>query len=220
MAYSYDDFVNAANKSGMLGQFSQQDLETAQKYPEFGMSILSLKKDYHNAGTAEQKALANEAANQLRSSYGNYTGGTNGGKYYSQGKIPGQIDSVLDSMQNYGSFSYDPAQPTYENQYAQKQADVLDSIVNRDPFSWSKETDPLWSSYKKSYLREGDRATSNALAQAAAASGGRASSYAAGAAAQAGNYYATQLNDVILTHVVLVEILVVRLIVQRRNDVV
>ena len=81
MPYSYDDFLSAATSSGLLGEFSQADLETAKKYPEFGLSILSLKRDYHDAATDEQKLLANEAANQLRSSYGNYMGGSDGGSY-------------------------------------------------------------------------------------------------------------------------------------------
>lgn len=199
MPYSYNDFLNAATSSGLLGEFSQADLETAQRYPEFGLSILSLKRDYHDAATDEQKLLANEAANQLRSSYGNYRGGADGGSYYSQGKIPGQIDAILDQINNFGSFTFDQEAPVYDNQYAEQQQALLDAILNRPDFSWSKETDPQWSSYKKSYLREGDRATANALAQASAASGGRASTAAITAATQAGDYYATQLNDIIPT---------------------
>lgn len=199
MPYSYDDFLSAATSSGLLGEFSQADLETAQRYPEFGLSILSLKKDYHDAATDEQCLLANEAANQLRSSYGNYRGGDDGSRYYSQGKIPGQIDAILDQINNFGSFSFDQEAPVYDNQYAEQQQALLDAILNRPDFTWSKETDPLWGSYKKSYLREGDRATANALAQASAASGGRPSTAAVTAATQAGDYYATQLNDIIPT---------------------
>ena len=199
MPYSYDDFLSAATSSGLLGEFSQADLETAQRYPEFGLSILSLKKDYHDAATDEQRLLANEAANQLRSSYGNYRGGDDGSRYYSQGKIPGQIDAILDQINNFGSFSFDQEAPVYDNQYAEQQQAILDAILNRPDFTWSKETDPLWGSYKKSYLREGDRATANALAQASAASGGRPSTAAVTAATQAGDYYATQLNDIIPT---------------------
>lgn len=199
MPYSYDDFLSAATSSGLLGEFSQADLETAQRYPEFGLSILSLKKDYHDAATDEQRLLANEAANQLRSSYGNYRGGDDGSRYYSQGKIPGQIDTILDQINNFGSFSFDQEAPVYDNQYAEQQQALLDAILNRPDFTWSKETDPLWGSYKKSYLREGDRATANALAQASAASGGRPSTAAVTAATQAGDYYATQLNDIIPT---------------------
>lgn len=198
MAYTYDDFVNAANQSGLMGQFSQDDLNLAQKYPEFGLSVLSLKKDYNNATTAEQRLLANQAANELRKSYGNYSGGADGGSFRLESKLNRRADDLLDQLGSFGSFSYDEA-PTYENAFAQQQKDLLDRILNREDFAWSKETDPQWSSYKKSYLREGDRATANALAQASAASGGRPSSYAVNAATQAGDYYATKLNDVIPT---------------------
>ncbi|WP_297232204.1 hypothetical protein [uncultured Flavonifractor sp.] len=199
MAYTYDDFLAAAGSSGLLGEFSRADLDTAMKYPEFGLSILSLKKDFRDATTDEQRLLANEAANQLRSSYGNYMGGGDGGSFYSQGKIPGQIDSVLDQIDGFGSFSFDQEAPVYDNKYAEQQQALLDAILNREDFSWNKEDDPQWSSYKKSYLREGDRATQNALAQASAASGGRASTAAVTAASQAGDYYASKLNDIIPT---------------------
>lgn len=106
---------------------------------------------------------------------------------------------MLDQINNFGSFSFDQDAPVYNNQYAEQQQALLDAIINRPDFSWSKETDPQWSSYKKSYLREGDRATANALGQAAAASGGRPSTAAVTAATQAGDYYATQLNDIIPT---------------------
>lgn len=198
MAYTYDDFVKAANQSGLMGQFSQDDLNLAQKYPEFGLSVLSLKKDYNNAATAEQRLLANQAANELRKSYGNYSGGADGGSFRLESKLNRRSDDLLGQIGSFGSFSYDEA-PTYENAFAQQQKDLLDRILNREDFSWSKETDPQWSSYKKSYLREGDRATANALAQASAASGGRPSSHAVNAATQAGDYYATKLNDVIPT---------------------
>lgn len=198
MAYTYDDFVKAANQSGLMGQFSQDDLNLAQKHPEFGLSVLSLKKDYNNATTAEQRLLANQAANELRKSYGNYSGGADGGRFRLESKLNRRSDDLLDRLGSFGSFSYGEA-PTYENTFAQQQKDLLDRILNREDFSWSKETDPQWSSYKKSYLREGDRATANALAKASAASGGRPSSYAVNAATQAGDYYATKLNDVIPT---------------------
>lgn len=197
-SYTYDDFLNAVNSSGLLHEFSQADLDTAREHPEFGLSILSLKQDYHNATTDEQRLLANEAANQLRNSYGNYSGGDDGGYYIDQGKIPGQVDNILDEIYNFGDFSYGSA-PTYSNAYAQQQQQLLNDILNRPDFSYDRESDPVWHSYRQSYLREGDRATANALAQASAASGGRPSSYAATAASQAGDYYNAQLQDVIPT---------------------
>jgi len=199
MTPTYNDFLKAAQGSGLMGQFSREDLATAQKYPEFGLSILSLKKDYQGAGSDEQRLLINTAANELRRSYANYSGGPDGSQYISGGKIPGQIDTVLDKIGSFGPFDYQQDAPVYENKYAKQQQELLDAILDRPEFSWSKETDPQWAPYKKEYLREGDRATQNALAQASAASGGRPSSFAMTAAGQAGDYYATKLSDIIPT---------------------
>ncbi len=219
MAYSYDDFVSAASKAGLMGEFSQADLSLAQRHPEAGMSILGFKQDIHRAKTPEAKQLAHSAAEEIRKSYGNYTGGADGSQYKSAGKIPGQADTVLDQIYSFqpaenpyrtqyqdaldkvtgfGDFSFGAA-PTYENQYQEQQKALLDAIINREDFSWDKDTDPLWPVYKKEYLREGERATADALGQAAAASGGRPSTYAVSAATQAGDYYAAKLNDIIPT---------------------
>lgn len=196
MAYTYDDFQKAASGSNV--NFSQYDLDLAKKYPEFGMSVLDLKKQYAGATTAEQRALINAKANQLRSSYGNYTAGADGSQYVSDGKYAPKIDEALDKIGSFKPFTYDSA-PSYENRFQQKQQELLDAALKRDPFSWSKETDPQYSSYKKTYLREGERATADALAKASAASGGRPSSFAVNAATQAGDYYATKLSDAIPT---------------------
>lgn len=253
MAYTYDNFVSAANAAGLMNQFSEQDLQIAQRNPEFGLSLLSLLKDNSNATTAEQQLLATEAANQLRKSYGVYNTGTLGTDSAYAGSYGTQINDLMDQIKNYGSFDYanqDEYQKlldqvsgygsfnysgesaykdamdkvsnygsySYDNQgeyqklleqitsygpfnYANQSSyqQLLDSIVNQTPFSYDLQSDPSWGSYKKAYMREGDRASANALAQASAASGGRASSYAMTAAQQAGNYYAGQLADIIPT---------------------
>lgn len=199
MAYTQNDFQKKLAESGLADKFSKWDMDTAMQHPDFGMSILSAKQDYNSAATPEQKLLANERANALRRHYGYYSGGSDGSQYISTGRLPGQIDGKLEEIGSFGSFDYGQDAPSYNNAYAGEQRRLLDSIINRPEFSWSKETDPQWSSYKKSYLREGERATADALGQASAASGGRPSSYAVSAATQAGDYYATKLNDVIPT---------------------
>lgn len=190
MAYTYDNFISAANAAGLRNAFSEQDLQIAQRNPEFGLSLLSLLKDNSNASTAEQQLLATEAANQLRKSYGAYNTGTMGTDSAYAGSYGTQINDLMDQINNYGSYNYGN-QDSYQA--------LLDSIVNQQPFSYDLQSDPSWGSYKKAYMREGDRASANALAQASAASGGRASSYALTAAQQAGNYYAGQLADIIPT---------------------
>ena len=113
--------------------------------------------------------------------------------YDPQGKTAQGVNSTRDAIGGYKAFTYDD----YDNQYSSRQNEMLDNILNRPDFSWSKDEDPMWGTYKKSYLREGDRAQSNAMARAAAMSGGRPSSFAVTAASQAGDYYASRLNEII-----------------------
>lgn len=185
MAYTYDDFLKAAGTSGVMDRFSQDDLTVAQRNPEYGLSMVSLMKDVSGAKTPEQRLLATETANQLRKNYGVYGSGSTYASSHGS-----QIQDLMDQVNNYGSFNYG-------NQNAYQQ--LLDSVANQQPFRYEASEDPTYGSYKKAYLREGDRAAANALAQASAASGGQASSYAVQAAQQANNYYAGQLADIIPT---------------------
>lgn len=206
--YSFSDFQKAANKAGVLNSFDANDLDFAQKYPEFGLSMISLYRDLGNAKTNEQKLLATEAMNQLRKNYGSYWTGESGNRSYAT-SYGSQIADAMDAVNNYGDY-----ESAYEKQiqnalkkitgygdfkYGNEKGyqNLLKQLTERKSFSYNPATDPLYASYKKMYNREGDRAAANALAQAAAATGGVPSSYAATAATQAGNYYAAQLADMI-----------------------
>lgn len=167
MAYTYDDFLTEAKAAGMSDRFSQNDLLTAQKNPEYGISLLGLMKDVANSTTDEQRLIATEAANQLRKNYGVYNTGSKSADYSYASSYGSVIDDLMGKIKNYGSFSYDPKEDT------------------------------TYSAIKKQYMREGERASDNAMTQAAAASGGVPSSYAVTAAQQAGNYYAGQLGDML-----------------------
>lgn len=209
--YTYDDFQKAMQSSGLGGQFSDADLKLAQRNPDAGMSILKYKQDYKNAATDEARALANLGAEGIRSSYGGYTGGQRGANFYLDPLSPKDFQSsaaptyknnyadtisgLLDKQLGYGSYSYGEAQPEYNNRYDATIQDLLGQIVNRKDFSYDPENDQLYSQYRKQYTREGQRATQDALGAAAAASGGIPSSYAVNAAAQAGDYYASQMTD-------------------------
>lgn len=197
---TYKDILDQIQGSGQ--SWSQWDLDTAKAHPEFGASMLSYKSDWYNAKDQAGRTAANAAAENLRRQYGNYLGGPDGSKYYGLGASPGgyqsgyksRISEILDKMGDYGEHSYDPA-PVYDNRYQQKLDELLGKVQSYGPFSWSKETDPSYSAYAKQYRREGQRATQDALAQAAAMTGGNVSSAAMTAASQAGDYYAGQLAD-------------------------
>lgn len=180
MAYSYDDFIKAANNEGMMDRFTEDDLKIAQTSPEYGISMLSLHKDAANATTEDARLLAQEAMNQLRTNYSGQIAGTPSSTYQQK------INEILDKISGVGSFQYDK-----EDAYQQK----LNQVINQQPFTYDHENDPLFGAVKKTYLREGDRATENTLAKVAAANGGAVPTSAVTAATQAGDYYAAQLTD-------------------------
>ncbi len=79
--------------------------------------------------------------------------------------------------------------------YTDEVRQALQNLANFREFSYSPESDPLYSSYRKQYLREGDRAARDTMGSAAALTGGMPSSWAVSAAQQAQNYYNAQLTD-------------------------
>ena len=163
MGYTYNDFLTKANNEGLIKQFTENDLQIAQKNPEFGFSMLSVMRDANNATTTEQKLLATEVANQLRSSYGSFT-----------------------APASSGGFQY-----ANENAYQKALADAM----NVGQFQYDAQKDPTYAAYEKAMLREGERASANAIARASAMTGGVPSSYAVTAAQQAQNYYGAQIAD-------------------------
>lgn len=167
MTYTYDDFLKAANKEGMMNLFSDEDLKLAQEHPEYGISMLSLHKDAANATTDDARLLASEAMKQLRSNYA-------------------PVTAPAAQPAGTGSFVYD-------NEAAYKEA--LGAVLNGKPFEYNHETDPTYGAFAKTYLREGQRATEDTLARVAAANGGAVPTSAVTAATQAGDYYAAQLAD-------------------------
>lgn len=83
----------------------------------------------------------------------------------------------------------------YKSPYSAQIEALMKQLLNREAFSYDYSTDPIYLQYAQSYNKEGQRASQDAMAQAAALTGGLPSSYAVTAANQAGNYYASALND-------------------------
>lgn len=131
--YTYDDFLKAAQAQGWSqgSGFSDADWDLAQKNADAGMSILNAKKDYLSASTAEEKRRANQLAEQIRSQYGHYTGGTTGGQFYLNQPSPGSFEMEKEKP----SFSYDlendPVYQAYQKQYAREgQRAAQDTLGN------------------------------------------------------------------------------------------
>lgn len=163
--HSYEDFIKQARAAGLLDSFSQADLRLAAAKPEAGLSILSYKQDYRNASTDEARALANAGAEKVRREYGSYLGGSDGSQY-----IPLETEN------------------DYVNQMEGGSARTAGS-------DFGAQATKLWTDYRKQYLREGERAYQNSLGEAAANTGGIASTAAVAAAQQAQNYYGAKAAD-------------------------
>lgn len=176
MAYTYDDFVSAAQGAGLYDSFSQDDLIIAQKSPEYGLSMLKLQQDANSATTPEQKLLVQEALNQLRTTYTGSATPTSAAT-----AAPTSTGTTTASGYSYGN------QDAYDK--------ALQGVTGFGDYSYDKGTDPLFGQMKDSYLTDIDTAKDKLMGSQAVTGGSQAPSYAGAAAGQSGNYYGTRLND-------------------------
>lgn len=169
--YTYDDYLKKKQEYGFAdGEISDADDRLAQYNPDAGMALLGYKNDWLTASNDSAKAMAHAAAEDIRSRYGNYSGGGNGGSFTPTGTA--QYEDPWETA----------VQSTIKNMQKRK-------------FEWSPETDPSAKYYTDMYRREGERAMKDTLGTVAATTGGIPSSYATAAAAQQRNYYAQALTD-------------------------
>lgn len=83
----------------------------------------------------------------------------------------------------------------YSSQYQGEIENILDSILNRDKFSYDLNADQLYQQYKDSYMRQGDLAMRDTMGSASALTGGYGSTYAQNVGSQAYDGYLSRLND-------------------------
>lgn len=192
-AYTYDDFVNAANNAGMLGAFSQDDLTISQKSPEYGLSLLKLQQDAAKATTSEQKLLAQEAVNQLRKTYTALPVTTATSAAVPATSAPAspatESDTASSAIADTGS-NY-----TYSGENAYQKA--LEGVTGYQPYSYDHKTDTTYGQISDAYLADNEATQDQLLGSAAVSGDGSAPSYAGAAAGQSANYYAGKLNDII-----------------------
>jgi peptidoglycan hydrolase-like protein with peptidoglycan-binding domain len=74
---------------------------------------------------------------------------------------------------------------------------LIKQLMDRGPFSYDINNDPLWEMYKDQATTQGKMAMMDTMGQVAALSGGYSNSYAQAAGQQAYNAYLQQLNQMI-----------------------
>lgn len=149
----------------------------------------SNSKAWWSADDTERERLhaANEALARLLNG-GNGTVGFDPETGYWSGDA-GQKQQLL-------QFAFGGA-PSYTSRYDEKLNELVDQILNRDPFSYDAENDPLYRFYQDKYQRNGDKAMRDTLGAQAARTGGLSSSYAGSVAQQSYNDYMQGLNDIV-----------------------
>ena len=85
--------------------------------------------------------------------------------------------------------------PAYTSKYDDLIDSNLNSILNREKFSYNPNSDALYQQYKDSYTRNGQKAMKDTMGNAALLTGGYGNSYAVTAGQQAYNNYMQQLAD-------------------------
>lgn len=190
--YSWVHYAGQANDPTYVEQNrgSWGNADNAWTSDEDWNAIQSYKQQYEQAkavGDTAGMEAAHAAAEKLRGQYG-YSGGADGSAYLPTMAYTGVYSRNEDDGGGYGSSGY-------LSRYQARIDALADAILNRDPFSYDKEQDPLYQQYKDTYTRAGQRGMQDTLAQVSARTGGLASSYAESAAQQTYNNYMAQLAD-------------------------
>lgn len=82
-------------------------------------------------------------------------------------------------------------------QYGQQMQEALDAIRKRKKFSYDLNGDALYQQYKDKYVQQGKQAMQDTMGQAAALTGGYASTYSQAVGQQQYDAYLQNLNDVV-----------------------
>ena len=85
----------------------------------------------------------------------------------------------------------------YQSQWQGKLDELMNSIMNRDKFSYDLDGDALYQQYKDKYIQQGKLAMADTMGQAAAMTGGYGNSYAQAVGQQAYQGQLDNLNDIV-----------------------
>lgn len=165
---------NALSKQGYQvsgsGVYDDQTLEAVKRYQQ--------KTGQTVSGNADDATL--------RSLYG-----TPSAKYEG-GYIPG---AHVNSAEQYLKTLQSQKPGDYSGKYTRQAEELLGQIINRKPFSYDANSDPLYQIYKERYIMGGQRAMENAMGQAAQLTGGYGNTYAQTVGQQQYQQYMEGLND-------------------------
>ena len=143
--------------------------------------IIQQKKNYNSAkdsGNIKAMKEANEKANHIRMSHGNYDGGNDGSEYNTKHNNYEVRNSV-----------------GYKSPYDADIKSTIKKIQDREDFTYDYNNDPVFKAYYSLYQKLGDDAYERALSESALRTGGMVSSSAISAAGSAKNHYNSMISE-------------------------
>ena len=112
---------------------------------------------------------------------------------YDEYKESDNVTQAGDALNNH--LTNKPAE--YQSQWQGKLDELMNSIMNREKFSYDLNGDALYQQYKDKYIQQGKMAMQDTMGQAAAMTGGYGNSYAQSVGQQAYQAQLDNLNDIV-----------------------
>lgn len=207
MATSYTQVSKGSSGSSVtkLQQLLNQNGYSLTEDGIFGNKTLSAVKDYQSkSGLTVDGIVGNNTwgaltgANKSTSSNNsNSNNKASDGFSYSDFKYDDYAESDTVSQAYAALQAQLAAKPgAYESQWQGQINSIIDSILNREDFSYDVNSDALYQQHKDQYTSLGKLAMQDTMGQAAAMTGGYGNSYASTAGNQAYQSYLSQLNEV------------------------
>lgn len=116
---------------------------------------------------------------------------TDGRPEYEKSEAVIQAEQKLEDWEN-------RAPGEYESQYSVQIQDILESILNREEFSYNMNADPLYRQYREQYIENGKKAMMDTVGNATALTGGYTNTYAQAVGQQTYDEYLNELNSLAL----------------------
>ena len=143
---------------------------------------------------ANAKILGEGMSYELRNKYGalDYEGDSKRSDKLDEllGKYEDAMNTPAISMPSYSAPSYNP-------QYDAQIDELLNKLLNREPFEYNEELDPLYQQYKDMYTKQGQLAMEDTMGQAAALTGGYSSTYSQAVGQQMYNAYLNKVQEML-----------------------
>lgn len=174
------------NSSGLNS--TNQNITTSKNVTNTGNenSLGTTEADVKNTKQTTQKTNTNQVEAQNKKP--TYTAPTTESPTYENEPI--DYNSILkDALTSVGQA------PQYQSSYTSQIDGLLNQILNRQPFTYNQETDPMYQQYKSIYTNNANKNMRDTMGNASSLTGGYGSSYAGTVGSQAYDNTMSGLNN-------------------------